>query len=122
MTQEQIGCCGAFCGTCPVMRDNQCKGCKTGYRTGERDLAKAKCKMKVCCIGKDLSTCADCGQYDTCDTLQAFYSKNGYKYGKYRQALEFNHSHGYCAFLDIASNRARQYGEYGPLLTCAATK
>ena len=112
MTPEQIGCCGAFCGTCPVIRAVQCKGCKSGYSTGERDLAKAKCKMKVCCIGKGLSTCADCDRFDTCPTLHGFYGKNGYKYGKYRQALEYIREFGYQSFLNIAVNWIRQYGKY----------
>ena len=36
------------------MRRHLCKGCKIGYDTGERDIAKAKCAMKVCCVRRGL--------------------------------------------------------------------
>ena len=46
---EESGCCGAYCGTCREYR-NTCKGCKTGYLDGSRDLSRARCKMKKCCL------------------------------------------------------------------------
>ena len=46
-----IGCCAAYCKTCPPLILGQCKGCKLGYDDGERKIAKAKCKIKVCCFG-----------------------------------------------------------------------
>jgi hypothetical protein len=56
-----IGCCGAFCKTCKAFIEGFCKGCKLGYDKGERDIGKAKCKMKVCCFReRKLETCADC--------------------------------------------------------------
>ena len=59
-TVEDIGCCGAFCGTCKVKTQEICEGCKTGYSNNERDIKKIKCKMKKCCIEKGIQTCADC--------------------------------------------------------------
>jgi len=111
MNKEQIGCCGAFCGTCPVMKENLCKGCKIGYQTGEREISKAKCKMKVCCIQKKLVSCADCSEFGTCDILQNFYSKNGYKYKKYKESLDYIRSSGYEKFLETANNWTKQYGK-----------
>ena len=35
---EEIGCCGAYCGTCREYLKT-CKGCKPGYLDGSRDLA-----------------------------------------------------------------------------------
>ena len=40
ITIEDIGCCGTFCDKCKVKEKNQCIGCKIGYKTGERVLAK----------------------------------------------------------------------------------
>jgi hypothetical protein len=109
---EEIGCCGAYCGTCPVRKENMCRGCKLGYQTGERDLSKARCQMKVCCIGKGFSSCADCDDYTHCETLQEFYGKNGYKYKKYKEAVDFIRQNGYDAFIAIADTWKRQCGKY----------
>ena len=89
MNKESIGCCGAYCGTCQVMEQNMCKGCKLGYQNGERDLSKAKCKIKICCINNKYITCADCSRYNKCEIIQNFHNKNGYKYKKYKEAIEF---------------------------------
>jgi hypothetical protein len=109
---RETGCCGAYCGTCPVLREQACKGCKLGYDDGTRDIAKARCKIKVCCVGRGLDSCADCAEYDSCGVIQGFYAKNGYKYAKYRQAIEFIRAHGYAEFLEIANRWTRQYGRY----------
>ena len=111
MTREAIGCCGAYCGTCRAF-GSPCKGCSLGYRTGERDLAKAKCRIKVCCVSKHFSTCADCEQYAHCPTLREFHSKPGYKYRKYHEALEFIRAHGYDSFLAIAHGWRGACGKY----------
>jgi hypothetical protein len=73
-----IGCCGAYCGTCRALSDRVCRGCKLGYATGERDLANSRCAMKLCCLTRGLETCAECGDYSTCEILGAFHGKNGY--------------------------------------------
>ncbi len=112
MSIEAIGCCGAYCGTCPELLNGNCKGCKLGYASGERDLSKARCRMKVCCVGKELDSCADCAEYKSCDVLNAFLGKNSYKYKKYRQALESIRANGYEKFLALADTWNRQYGKY----------
>lgn len=108
----EIGCCGAYCGTCKVYKDSLCAGCKIGYINGERDINKAKCKMKVCCIKKNYNSCADCCDYTSCQTLNEFYSKNGYKYKKYKQAIEFIRQNGYEKFLEITKDWQNVYGKY----------
>lgn len=112
MSKEEIGCCGAFCGTCPVIKENHCKGCKLGYQNGARDISKAKCKIKVCCIQKELNSCAECQEFNSCKVITGFYAKNGYKYKKYKEAIEFIRSNGYDKFLEIANTWSRQYGKY----------
>ena len=106
-----IGCCGAYCKTCPPLIENYCKGCKLGYNTGKSDINDAKCKMKVCCFKeKNLETCADCQDYITCKIMLDFHSKNGYKYKKYKQSIEFIRKNGYAKFLKTAKDWKRAYG------------
>lgn len=68
--------------------------------------------MKVCCIGKNLESCADCGDFNSCKTLAEFYGKKGYKYGKYREALVFIRNNGYEEFISIAGKWTKAYGKY----------
>ena len=115
MSLIEIGCCGAYCRTCPAgtLGDGTCQGCRMGYDDGRRDISKARCPMKVCCI-KKLGwehTCADCALADSCNTLQGLYGKKGYKYGRYRKAMEFIRSHGYDAYLDAAASWKGAYGK-----------
>lgn len=112
MSLKEIGCCGAYCGTCRALKEQICKGCKIGYENGERDIDKAKCKMKVCCIKKGYNTCADCSDMPTCQTINEFYDKKGYKYNKYKQAIEFIKQNGYGELIKIADTWTNAYGRY----------
>ena len=112
MSVTEIGCCGAYCKTCKVFTAGACRGCKIGYGPGGRDLGKAKCAMKVCCMRKGYQTCADCAEYTACETLQAFYRKNGDKYRKYRQATAWIRARGYDAFLAVADRWTNAHGKY----------
>jgi hypothetical protein len=108
-----IGCCGAYCKTCKPFTEGFCKGCKIGFDTGERDIEKAKCKIKVCCFkDRKHDTCADCPDLDTCFIIGNWFSKKGYKYQKYRQAIEFIKENGYQAFISIADTWKNAYGRY----------
>ena len=111
---EKIGCCGAYCRTCREFLKT-CKGCKLGYLDGSRELRRAKCGMKVCCLTKGHITCADCERFDSCETLQGFLLHPGYKYSKCGQALAFIRANGYSAFLEVADRWKNAYGkfEYG---------
>ena len=110
-----IGCCGAYCGSCPPLKDNVCKGCKMGYDDGKRDIQAARCAMKRCClIEKKVSTCADCPEYEGCRIIGGFFEKKGYKYRKYRQSLEFIRKFGYPAFITAARAWKRAYGSLKP--------
>ncbi|MDK2988836.1 MAG: hypothetical protein PWR16_365 [Methanoculleus sp.] len=112
MSLTEIGCCGAYCGTCRALKEQACKGCKIGYDTGERDIDRARCRIKVCCVKKGYTSCADCPEIHACRTLNEFYAKNGYKYKKYKQAIEFIGQKGYSAFLNIADTWTNAYGKY----------
>jgi len=109
-----LGCCGAYCRTCRAFLDGSCKGCRLGYADGSRDLAKAKSRMKVCCLGRGLETCVDCPDLHTCETLDVFFNQKGYKYRRYKEAIEFIRVHGRPAFLAQADAWSGAYGRLVP--------
>jgi hypothetical protein len=112
-SKSYIGCCGAYCKTCKPYLAGFCKGCKLGFETGERDINKAKCKIKLCCFKvKQFVTCADCPELEACKIIGSLYAKKGHKYMKYRQAIEFIKSNGYARFIKLAD---RWNGAYGQL-------
>lgn len=104
-----MGCCGAYCETCREY-GAQCKGCQDGYREGTRDLGRARCKIKICCISKAYTCCAVCPSLDRCPTVQEFYGK-GYKYQRYQKTIQFIRKHGYEAFARIAADWKGAYGK-----------
>ena len=113
MSVREIGCCGAYCKTCRTsVTGSICRGCKLGYDTGERDIDKARCQIKVCCFKeRQLETCADCPDLASCKTINDFYAKGGYKYKKYQQSTEFIKEKGYDQFIEIANNWRGPYGK-----------
>ena len=76
-----------------------------GILDGSRDLSRAKCRMKKCCLTKGHVTCVDCAEYESCETIQSFLNHPGYKYGKYKQALEYIiRAYDYITFLKAAEH------------------
>ncbi|MCK9355872.1 MAG: DUF3795 domain-containing protein [Dehalococcoidia bacterium] len=111
---DYIGCCGAYCRTCRVLAGGLCRGCKLGYLDGQRDIAKAKCRMKVCCVQRGLVACGECPELDTCPTMAAFFNHASYKYRKYREATEFIRRYGCAEFLKQADTWTGAYGKLEP--------
>lgn len=112
LTIRFIGCCGGYCKTCKAYTEGFCKGCKLGYDEGKRDINKAKCIMKICCFKeKKFETCADCIDYPGCKIIHSFYDKNGYKYKKYKQAIEFIRKNGYSKFIKLVNDWKGAYGK-----------
>ena len=106
-----VGCCGAYCKTCRALAERSCKGCKLGYDSGDRDITKARCPIKLCCFGeKRFETCADCPDFEICEIISTFFSKKGYKYKKYRESLEFIRKYGYGEFVESAAGWKGAYG------------
>ena len=100
-----VGCCGAYCKTCKPLIEGFCKGCKLGYAEGERDINKAKCKMKLCCFKeRQFKTCADCPDYVSCPIIQTFHNKKPFKYKRYKQSIEFIRKNGYKQFIKKAKD------------------
>jgi len=113
MSIREIGCCGAYCKTCRAsITGSKCRGCKLGYESGERDINKSRCMIKLCCFrDRQFETCADCRDYTSCKTIQDLYKKVGYKYKKYQQATEFIRKNGYTEFIKIADDWKGPYGK-----------
>ncbi len=68
--------------------------------------------MKVCCVKRGYNSCADCAEYSVCNVLNGFFGKNGYKYKKYKEALEYIRLNGYEAFMEIADKWINASGKY----------
>ena len=113
MSIREIGCCGAYCKTCRSSpTGSRCRGCKLGYKEGERDINRTKCKLKVCCFKeRKLETCADCSDYSTCKKIHVFHDKSGYKYKKYKGSIEFIRKNGYAKFIECANKWKGPYGK-----------
>ncbi len=111
-SERYIGCCGAYCKTCKVFTSGMCKGCKIGFDTGERDINKAKCKIKLCCFrDHKLKTCADCSELESCKIMAEWSNHKGYKYKKYKEAIEFIKKNGYKKFIELADKWKGAYGK-----------
>ena len=72
---------------------------------------KPDAKLNFAVLGKGLGTCADCTNLNTCDTIQGWYAKNGYKYKKYKEAVEFIRKEGYPRFITLADTWKNAYGK-----------
>jgi len=110
MSLFEIGCCGAVCKTCSPYINKICRGCKTGYEIGERNINKTKCKIKICSVKKSFISCGDCSEYISCKLILGLYGKNGYKYKKYKESMAFIREHGYDAFLKRITAWKSAYG------------
>jgi hypothetical protein len=111
-SKRYIGCCGAYCKTCKAYLEDYCKGCKLGFNTGERDINKAKCKIKLCCFrDNNLDTCADCSNLESCKIINSLYSHYGYKYNKYKESIEFIKKNGYSEFIKFSDKWKGAYGK-----------
>ena len=81
-----------------------------GYEPGGRDLSKAKCRIKICCLKRGFGTCAECSDFP-CNILKEFWGKKGWKYKQYRKQLEFIREKGYEEFLKRADGWKRAHGK-----------
>jgi hypothetical protein len=107
-----IGCCGTYCKTCKPFIDGFCKGCRIGYEDGKRDINKAKCIIKLCCMKeKGYEMCADCGEFSSCDKIKTKFGKEKYNFKKCMQCLDFIKKNGYSKFIKIAENWKGPYGK-----------
>ncbi len=98
--KDYIACCGCYCKACKAFIDNSCKGCKLGYSTNERDINKAKCKIKICCLKeKKLTSCAECKEFNDCKTFNSKFKIGTRNNKKCIEILNFIKDKGYDEFL-----------------------
>jgi hypothetical protein len=109
--KEYIGCCGTYCATCKPFVDGFCKGCRLGYKEGERDINRAKCKIKLCCMReKEFDTCAECEEYSLCEKIIVKFGKEKYNHKKCMQCLDYISEHGFSVFIENAEKWKGPYG------------
>lgn len=109
---KYVGCCGTFCKTCKPFIDGFCKGCRLGYENRKRDINKARCKIKLCCMKeKKLETCADCTEFSSCEKINTRFGKEKYNLKKCMQSLDFIKKNGYPKFIKKAEKWKSYWGK-----------
>jgi hypothetical protein len=107
-----IGCCGAYCKNCKPYVDGYCKGCRLGYESGERNISKAKCKIKLCCFkDNNFETCADCDKFSNCEIFNGRFRVGTRDHKKYQESLFFIKNSGYDKFILRADKWKGTYGK-----------
>ena len=112
--ENYISCCGFYCKTCKEYVKGFCKGCKLGYDENERDINKAKCKIKLCSFkDKQLISCADCNDFRDCEILSKRFKPGTYYHRKCIGLLEYLKSNGSDNYIKIASGWNSHMGKIG---------
>lgn len=64
---DLVACCGLYCGACSRYLKKKCDGC--------RENAKATwCKVRSCCLTKEIATCADCDEFNDPKQCKKFHN------------------------------------------------
>lgn len=107
-----IACCGCYCKTCKAFTSKNCPGCKLGYNNNNRDINKAKCKIKLCCLkDKIIESCADCSDFYKCSIISNKFKSGTYDNKKCLETLEYIKSNGYNSFIKLANNWKNHFGK-----------
>ena len=62
---ELVAYCGLYCGACRKYMSDKCPGC--------RENSKATwCKIRPCCVDRDIASCADCTEFDRASDCKKF--------------------------------------------------
>lgn len=65
---ELIAKCGLYCGGCKKYQKGNCGGCDAYVKA-------TWCKIRTCCINKQITSCANCDEYENtkdCDKHKGF--------------------------------------------------
>jgi len=68
---DLVAYCGLYCGNCGQYKRGKCAGCRAGG-------GFSRCAVRKCCNTLEISSCADCGQFEQladCKKLNGFISK-----------------------------------------------
>lgn len=69
MDKEQIGMCGAYCGSCDWKEKTNCPGCQAC----KGEMFWGECSVAKCCLDKGSTHCGPCEQLP-CNTLKEFFN------------------------------------------------
>ena len=68
--QFLVSYCGIYCGACPsYARSKTCLGCKS-LNPAQKNASKYQCKIRNCCLSKDLDFCFNCEIYPCSNLLK----------------------------------------------------
>jgi hypothetical protein len=77
-----------------------------------RVIDNARCTIKLCCFKeRKFETCADCPDLETGKIISGFFAKNGFKYKKYKQSIDFIRKKGYSEFFKSSDTWKGAYGK-----------
>ncbi len=65
---QLVAYCGLYCGGCGGYKRGKCKACKSGG-------GFSSCKIRKCCIEREIRSCAECAECMNCKVLNNFISK-----------------------------------------------
>lgn len=71
VNKELVGYCGIYCATCSKYKKGKCPGCAKNEKA-------SWCKIRQCCIEKEINSCAECNEYSDvkdCKKFDNFVSK-----------------------------------------------
>lgn len=77
----KISLCGILCSECDSLKSGECVGCtESGPKT---DYCEKQCQIRLCAVGRPVSSCAECPEFDSCGIIGDLHSK----YPELRQNL-----------------------------------
>ncbi len=62
-----IAKCGLYCGACPRYLKKKCPGCLENHKT-------SWCRLRTCCLEKNIAACADCRDYKNVMECKKYYN------------------------------------------------
>ncbi len=90
INSDLVSFCGIYCGACPsYARSKSCYGCKSEDKSQKR-VSKFGCKIRTCCISKELEFCFSCKNYPCKNLLKMRNSHLEDDRYEYRHKMLFN--------------------------------
>lgn len=71
VNKEFVSYCGIYCGNCGKYKKGKCPGCAKNEKA-------SWCKIRQCCMAKNINSCAECDEYSDakdCPKFDNFVSK-----------------------------------------------
>ncbi len=63
--QQLVSGCGLYCGSCSKYKKGKCPGCVDNEKA-------AWCKIRICIREKNITTCAECTEFDDVNECKKF--------------------------------------------------